>query len=102
MKQYLVGPIEEATSISVPFLEPGIEPLLLAQGCRVLKGEKSWNNSLLIIYPPGSKRQELFPRTRQSRLLVRLPNGLEVLEIMERSGLCQGVHLHRPTGEAEQ
>lgn len=100
MKQHLVGPIEEATSISVPFLEPGIEPLLAAQGCTFVRGEKKWNNYILITYPPGSKRQELFPRTNETRLLVTLPNSFELLEMTDRNDVCKGLELHPPTGEA--
>jgi hypothetical protein len=100
MKHHLVGPIEEAKSVSVPFLEKGADLPLTTRGCTFVKGEKKWNSYIMISYPPGSKRQELSPRTHESRFLVTFPDGFEVLEVMDRNGICKGLSLDLPTGEA--
>ena len=100
MKYHLAGPIEEATCVSVPFLEKGADLTLATQGCTFVRGEKKWNRYLMITYPPGSKRQELYPRSNELRFLVTFPGGFEVLEVMDRNGVYKGLSLDLPTGEA--
>ena len=96
MPYKLVGPIEEAKSVTIAYLHPELEPILAAQGCKITKGEKAWNAITLIEYHPGSKRQEVFGRTDETRLIVTFPNGFEVLEIVNRKGECVALHVDPP------
>ncbi len=91
-----MGPVLEAKSTIVPFLEEEAEPVLMAQGCKVVRGKKKWNGVVIINYPPGSRRQELYPRTLQYRFLVTLPNGFELVESENRSGDCTGLYMDGP------
>lgn len=96
IKHNVVGPIERANHVIVPSLPTEIEPLLIAQGCQIIKGEKSWNHVTIVQYPPNSTRSELFPRTMQSRYIVTLPNGFELLEVINRAGECVALYVDNP------
>lgn len=89
----IMGPIEKAECISVPYLEEGIEPILANNGCTFIYGEKAWNKYIMVNYPLGSQRQEVWPRTDGCRFLVTFPNKFEVLEVIDRNGVCRGLYL---------
>ncbi len=95
-KHNLVGPIEVAECISVPYLEVGTDTILANQGCTFVHGEKGWDKYIMIMYPMGSKRQELWPRTMESRYIVTFPGGFEVLEVIDRNGVCKGLYIDNP------
>ncbi len=95
-KPTLIGPAMEAKSVIVPFLNAGIEPILATQGCTFTKGEKQWNGCIVIKYPAGSVRYEVFPRTLKTRFLVTLPNGFEILEVENRNGDCVALYIDTP------
>jgi hypothetical protein len=93
----LIGPIEEAKKVTIAYLHPDLEPILIRQGCKITKGEKTWNDTVTLIeYPPGSRRQEMFGRAHETRLIVTFPNGFEVLEIVNRKGECVALHVDPP------
>jgi hypothetical protein len=95
-KYTLIDPSVEAKSVIVPFLNAGIEPILAAQGCTFMKGEKQWNGCIVIQYPAGSVRYEVFPRTLEIRFLVIFPDGFEVLEVENRNGECVALYIDAP------
>lgn len=92
----LIGPAMAAKSVIVPSLNAGIEPILAARGCTFVRGEKKWNGSIVIQYPAGSVRYEVFPRTLETRFLVTLPGGCEVLEVENRNGECVALYIDTP------
>ena len=100
-KPALVGPAMEAKSVIVPSLNAGIEPILAAQGCTFIKGEKKWNGCIVIQYPAGSVRYEVFPRTLETRFLVIFPTGFEVLEVENRNGECVALYIDAPANNQD-
>jgi len=84
-----IGPVDKAGFSFVPHLREDMKPILAAQGCLFIQGEKDWNRHVIaIVYPPGSTRQEV----NGSRDLIKFPNGFELLELKDSKRQCSGIY----------
>lgn len=71
------GSIEPAESITPTGLRPEAREYLEKHGCTLLeKGEL-----VIVVYPQGTVRQEIYPRTRCGRYQVHLLDGTELREV---------------------
>lgn len=99
MPYKLVGPIEEAKSVTIAYLHLELEPILAAQGCKITRGEKTWNAVTLVEYPSGCKRQEVFGRAQETRLMVTFPHGFQLMEVENRKGECVALYIAKPVDQ---
>jgi hypothetical protein len=76
----------EAKSLRLKGLLKTAEALLKEAGCEIVRAEAT--TDILLNYPPGTTRQELFGRSRESRFRVHLPGGMELREAASRDRGC--------------
>jgi hypothetical protein len=74
------GPIEPAASITLIAMRPEASQYLETHGCTIV--EKP--GLVIVIYPQGATRQEMYPRTTCERYRVLLPDGTELREVHTR------------------
>jgi hypothetical protein len=75
------GDIVAAAPVRVLHLGEIVSIFLRNHGCSI---EQISRQEDRLIYPAGSTRQELFPRTSDIRYKVLLPDGVELREIERR------------------
>lgn len=85
------GEKEEAKSLRLKNLLEAAEALLREAGCEVVRAKET--TDILLNYPSGTTRQELFARSMESRFRVLLPDGLELREIASRDRGCVGLFI---------
>jgi hypothetical protein len=90
-----LGNIEEAKCLTVKSLIEAAEAILRDAGCKIVRARET--TDIIINYPPGTTRQELFPRTTESRYRVLLPGGIELREIESRAQGCTGLYILKDT-----
>lgn len=71
------GPIEPAESITLSGMKPEARQYLEMHGCTI--GEKA--GLVIVTYPQGTIRREIYPRTTCERYQVMLPDGTELREV---------------------
>ncbi len=81
-KHYGGGEIVNATPITTGPIFSAAEKFLNGQGCTLTAIEEG--KKTLAKYPPGTTRQELYPRTTDIRYRIMLPSGRELLEVEGR------------------
>jgi hypothetical protein len=89
------GEKEEARSLRLKSLLEAAEALLKEAGCEIVRVKGTTDK--IINYPLGTTRQELFPRTLESRFRVLLPGGLELREVASRTNGCVGLSIVQET-----
>jgi len=70
-------PLHQLTTL--PFEEEAKE-IMLKHGCTL----EEHPNECIIIFPEGTTKTEIYPRTMQSRYRIILPDGYELREIYDR------------------
>jgi hypothetical protein len=75
------GAIVHATPVRTYRIIEVLHLFLLHHGCTL---EQVNENEAILTYPPGTTRQELYPRTSDIRYRVMLPDGIELREIDTR------------------
>lgn len=85
------GEKAEAKSLRLKGLLEAAEALLREAGCEVVRAKGT--TDILLTYPTGTTRQELFARSMESRFRVLLPDGLELREMASRDRGCVGLFI---------
>ncbi|MDQ2884671.1 MAG: hypothetical protein M3Y39_01135 [Chloroflexota bacterium] len=80
------GEKAEAKSLRLKGLLEAAEALLKEAGCEIVRAKGT--TDILLTYPAGTTRQEIFARSMESRFRVLLPDGLELREIASRDRGC--------------
>jgi hypothetical protein len=80
------GEKAEAKSLRLKGLLEAAEALLKEAGCEIIRAEGT--TDILLTYPAGTMRQELFARSMESRFRVHLPSGMELREVASRDRGC--------------
>jgi len=62
-----------------------VQEVLQKHGCSMQIKENE--DSCIITFPEGSIKTEILPRTTNCRYTIRLPDGTELMQIQERSGV---------------
>ena len=80
------GEKAETKSLRLKGLLEAAEALLNDAGCEIVRAKGT--TDILLTYPAGTTRQELFGRSWESRFRVQLPSGLELREAASRDRGC--------------
>jgi hypothetical protein len=77
---YPIAPTYPLHQLTTPFLE-GEEPkeIIRKHGCRL----EEHPNECIIFFPEGTTKTEIYPRTRQARYRIILPDGYELREVYD-------------------
>jgi hypothetical protein len=71
------GEPRSAESVTLPGIYPQPKAYLEKHGCKVMVGD----GKVTILYPEGTTRREVYPRTHYMRYEVALPDGTFLREI---------------------
>jgi hypothetical protein len=63
-------------------LDQGLEILLKEHGCTIEVDDKRY----IVTYPPGTIKQQIFPRVHECRYRLTLPDNFEIREIESHTG----------------
>ncbi len=89
------GEKKEAKSLRLKGLMEAAEALLKEAGCEIVRVKGT--TDILLNYPVGTTRQELFGRSMESRFRVQLPSGLALQEATSRDRGCVGLFIFAET-----
>lgn len=70
LHQLIVPPFEVEEAIGI----------MVKHGCTL----EEHPNKCIVFFPEGTTKTEIYPRTMQSRYLIMLPDGYELLEMYDR------------------
>ena len=79
------GPIEKIYQLKT-MINPKVDvvrSLLILHGCTIDE-EGTQGPECTVIFPEGTTRQELWPRTMSARFRILLPDGFELREVDDR------------------
>ena len=80
------GEKAQVKSLRLKGLMEAAEALLKEAGCEIVQVKGT--TEILLNYPAGTTRQELFGRSMESRFRVQLPSGLALREVASRDRGC--------------
>ena len=76
------GPVKPITQVKTRIEVELVRVVLTQHGCRI----EGQGPECTVLFPEGTTRQELYPRTYESRFRILLPDGFELRMTETRTG----------------